>query len=733
MEEKFPSLITTKTLKPEFKHLERIPISCNEFSIGRGLDNDLNISYLALSRKHCKFKKTENDEWTFEDLSTFGIKLNGKSLIKGCTHTLHSNDIIALDVCNEFEYKFVVPEEEPPKKLRKIDEISSDTVCEKFKESQNYEIQLMENKIHSTQQLQYVSLERKRWLNLELKRNVQHLEDEYSLQIENLKGEKKEIEMQKLQLEQERDAQIVCMKQEMDSKLSELMEKIKEHYTKEAALLRENSILKERLMRERNEFLLKLNKENSSKQDMLVELEEKIRKQEIVRMQEKQLLENALREETEQLRITKEKYIVRQGCVASPWLFNLFMNSCLYDLKEYENELRIDELFIKSLLYADNQGILGYCSRNLVAVNVTKTKVMVELKDLEEKKKLREKELELALEHMKTLLENQLEQTKLKQIEAEQQLHQKTEEINKIKEHDKTKMEELVTKDFEARNIRGRSSFVILNYLEHVQYDALFLEVMVFDQAYWDRAREDAEKKLAEAQIRAIKSEEELQKKMKEREIELATLAADRIQLQAEQSNEVIYNLQKQLEVMRSQLQTMEERNNTVEVAEYIEVGETSKESALAEVGALMESELQCSICAELLVHPVTLGCSHTFCHYCITRWRQKSNNCPNCRVTIKSDAKSLAIETFIEKMVKNLSDDMKKKREEMLKEREAEAHRILAETYGDNALSDTTRRDWFRFFKNNDFELYDEERSGAPETFEDEKLEELLHQNRRR
>ncbi|GBP20549.1 hypothetical protein EVAR_78928_1 [Eumeta japonica] len=26
---------------------------------------------------------------------------------------------------------------------------------------------------------------------------------------------------------------------------------------------------------------------------------------------------------------------VRQACVASPWLFNLFMDICLYDLKEY--------------------------------------------------------------------------------------------------------------------------------------------------------------------------------------------------------------------------------------------------------------------------------------------------------------------------------------------------------------------------------------------------------------
>ena len=47
-----------------------------------------------------------------------------------------------------------------------------------------------------------------------------------------------------------------------------------------------------------------------------------------------------------------------------------------------------------------------------------------------------------------------------------------------------------------------------------------------------------------------------------------------------------------------------------------------------------------------------------------------------------------------------------------------AEAHRILVETYGGNALSDTTCRDWFRRFKNNDFELENKERSGAPKKF---------------
>ena len=60
-----------------------------------------------------------------------------------------------------------------------------------------------------------------------------------------------------------------------------------------------------------------------------------------------------------------------------------------------------------------------------------------------------------------------------------------------------------------------------------------------------------------------------------------------------------------------------------------------------------------------------------------------------------------------------------------------AEAHRILVESYGNNALSDTTCKDWFRCFKNNDFKLEDIERSGAPKKFEDKKLEEIFDEER--
>ena len=59
-----------------------------------------------------------------------------------------------------------------------------------------------------------------------------------------------------------------------------------------------------------------------------------------------------------------------------------------------------------------------------------------------------------------------------------------------------------------------------------------------------------------------------------------------------------------------------------------------------------------------------------------------------------------------------------------------AETHRIRIGAYCDNALSDTTCKDWFRRFKNNDFKLEDKERSDLPKKFEDKELEEILDED---
>ena len=49
-----------------------------------------------------------------------------------------------------------------------------------------------------------------------------------------------------------------------------------------------------------------------------------------------------------------------------------------------------------------------------------------------------------------------------------------------------------------------------------------------------------------------------------------------------------------------------------------------------------------------------------------------------------------------------------------------AKAHRELRKVYGDVALSETTCRDWFRFFKDGDFDVDDRPREGRLKTFED-------------
>ena len=49
-----------------------------------------------------------------------------------------------------------------------------------------------------------------------------------------------------------------------------------------------------------------------------------------------------------------------------------------------------------------------------------------------------------------------------------------------------------------------------------------------------------------------------------------------------------------------------------------------------------------------------------------------------------------------------------------------AEAHRELQKAYGVAALSETTCRDWFRGFKDGDFDVDDRPRKGRTKIFED-------------
>ena len=64
------------------------------------------------------------------------------------------------------------------------------------------------------------------------------------------------------------------------------------------------------------------------------------------------------------------------------------------------------------------------------------------------------------------------------------------------------------------------------------------------------------------------------------------------------------------------------------------------------------------------------------------------------------------------------------------LKKSAAEAHRLLLEKYGEAALSERSCREWFKKFKNGEFDIEDKEHSGRPEMHKDAELEALLDQD---
>ncbi|KAM4693112.1 E3 ubiquitin-protein ligase RNF8 [Discoglossus pictus] len=94
------------------------------------------------------------------------------------------------------------------------------------------------------------------------------------------------------------------------------------------------------------------------------------------------------------------------------------------------------------------------------------------------------------------------------------------------------------------------------------------------------------------------------------------------------------------------------------------------KDDFMSHINDVLDNELQCIICSEHFIEPVTLNCSHTFCSYCIKSWRKRKNECPICRQEICSEIRSLALDNCINSMVDQLSMEMKARREALIKER---------------------------------------------------------------
>ncbi|XP_070576816.1 E3 ubiquitin-protein ligase RNF8-like [Ptychodera flava] len=166
--------------------------------------------------------------------------------------------------------------------------------------------------------------------------------------------------------------------------------------------------------------------------------------------------------------------------------------------------------------------------------------------------------------------------------------------------------------------------------------------------------------------------QKELQTKLEEKD---KTLQAE-LEKEKEKLEDVISRKELEYAALEHQLQEskLDQEKQTLVI-------QKAKEEAIQNVADVMEDELQCSLCYELFVQATTLNCSHSFCYWCITEWSEtkKNNNCPVCRVKITSKNKSIVLDSYIDKMVENLSDEHKKGRTEVV----AERMRLLEERSG--------------------------------------------------
>lgn len=190
--------------------------------------------------------------------------------------------------------------------------------------------------------------------------------------------------------------------------------------------------------------------------------------------------------------------------------------------------------------------------------------------------------------------------------------------------------------------------------------DALQSKLLSLESGMKAKVTEEVERSAALAREESAKQlEQVLQDKSKLEEQLLHAQAQDHSELS---------NLQEALQVVEAQKMSLEQ-----ELASTAVATEHARKEVVESVSDVLENEFQCPICNELFITAVMLSCSHTFCRYCIDRWKKNKKDCPSCRKPISSETRSLVIDNFIEKLIPTLSDEMKKRRAEIVTERKAE------------------------------------------------------------
>ncbi|XP_045601879.2 E3 ubiquitin-protein ligase RNF8 isoform X2 [Procambarus clarkii] len=283
--------------------------------------------------------------------------------------------------------------------------------------------------------------------------------------------------------------------------------------------------------------------------------------------------------------------------------------------------------------------------------------------------------LELKLEEERKRLQDQLKATESHKEELRQQVQEKESAIRaKEAEQKQAEQEKQKLKDELAQercNLMRELESVknALAEKEHTnallgselkdKEEELRSKLSSLERGMQERVTAEVEKSTAVVHEKAMK--------------DLQQVLEDKSRLQEElhhaqaHDHEQLASLHEALQMLEAQKMSLEQ-----ELASTAVASEHARKEVVESVSDVLENEFQCPICNELFITAIMLNCSHTFCRYCIDQWKKNKKECPNCRAPITSETRSLVVDNFIEKIVPTLSEEMKRRRAEIVAERKA-------------------------------------------------------------
>jgi len=152
----------------------------------------------------------------------------------------------------------------------------------------------------------------------------------------------------------------------------------------------------------------------------------------------------------------------------------------------------------------------------------------------------------------------------------------------------------------------------------------------------------------------------------------------------------------KERECLQKELKERDEE--LAKMKEALKVKQNSKENL--QYYSICNEELKCSICDELFIEPMSLGCGHVYCNHCLKQWEVNCGNCfanfncPNCREPITTFYKSLQLENLITALFKGLGESIQLERENLVKERKSEERAAKEKLEAEKRQQEEARRE---------------------------------------